>query len=141
MTEPPRLRTVADTLFRVLSSGIFLTAGVKHLVSPDAIGRRLEAAPFGHLATALAPSHLLVILAGVALLAGGAALLVGWRTRAAAALLILVLIPITVTVQVGAEELGPLFKNVAILGGLIHFAVAGASGVSVDGALAQRRAR
>lgn len=57
-----------------------------------------------------------------------------------AALLIAVLLPITLTVQVGsAEGSGPLFKNIALLGGLIHFAANGAGSFAVDAWLPLRR--
>lgn len=124
--------SLSTAVFRVLLSTIFLVSGSTHLVRPGDVAHRLAAAPFGHVATAIAPGEALVLLAGVALLFGGIALLVGYRTRAAAALLIAVLIPITLTVQLGPATLGPLFKNVAILGGLIHFAAHGASAFSLD---------
>lgn len=116
----PRWAAVA---FRMLFSLIFLVAGGNHLFSPEKIAGRLNNAPFGSLATSIAPAEVLVILAGIALAAGGIALLIGYRVRSAALLLIAVLVPITITVQIGAAELGPLFKNIAILGGLLHFAM------------------
>ena len=118
--------------FRSLLSLIFLYSGFSHLLRPEAVAGRLVAAPFGHLATLAAPAEALVVLTGVVLLGGGVALLAGYRTRLAATLLIAVLIPITLTVQVGPETLGPLFKNVAILGGLLYFATHGAPVHSVD---------
>lgn len=52
----------------------------------------------------------------------GFCLLIGYRTRWAAVALAAVIIPITLTVQVGQiHTLGPLFKNIAILGGLLFF--------------------
>lgn len=135
-----RARFAADTVFRVLFSVVFFAAGLKHLVDGPSVAQRLEAAPLAFLATALAPAPLLVLLVGVALLAGGAALAVGYQTRFAAILLIVVLIPITLTVQVGNGDLGPLMKNIALLGGLIHFAAHGAAGAgaSIDCALSRR---
>lgn len=48
--------------------------------------------------------------------------LIGYKTKWAAITLMAVLIPITLTVQVGQiTTLGPLFKNIAILGGLLFF--------------------
>jgi putative oxidoreductase len=65
-----------------------------------------------------------VILSGVVMLIAGIALLIGFKTRIAAIVLIAILIPITLTVQVGqVETLGPLFKNVALLGGLLFFSI------------------
>ena len=65
-----------------------------------------------------------VILSGVVMLIAGIALLIGFKTRIAAIVLIAILIPITLTVQVGqVETLGPLFKNVALLGALLFFSI------------------
>lgn len=65
-----------------------------------------------------------VILSGVVMLIAGIALLIGFKTRIAAIVLIAILVPITVTVQVGqVETLGPLFKNIALLGGLLFFSI------------------
>lgn len=129
---------VSEAIFRMLLSLIFLVAAGNHLLSSEKIVQRLEAAPFANLATALAPAELLVHLAGVALFVGGLGLITGTLTRVAAIGLICVLIPITITVQLSPASLGPLFKNVAILGGLIYFAVNGAACVSVDAWLAHR---
>ncbi len=138
--EPVRRPEASEAVFRILLSLIFLVAGTKHLIDPAGIVGRLVKAPFGHLATSWADPDLLVFLAGVTLVVGGVGLITGTMTRLAALLLIAVLIPITVTVQVGAESLGPLFKNVAILGGLIYFAANGARVFSVD-ALCSLRTR
>ena len=65
-----------------------------------------------------------VILSGVVMLIAGIALLIGFKTRIAAIVLIAILSPITLTVQVGqVETLGPLFKNVALLGALLFFSI------------------
>ena len=111
---------------------IFLVAGTGHLLRPDHIVDRLLDAQLGFLATSIAPAKPMVLLAGVALLAGGGSLLLGYRTRLAAALLILVVIPITITIQIGRPTLGPLFKNIAIMGGLLFFATHGAGPISLD---------
>lgn len=65
---------------------------------------------------------MLIILSGIAMLAAGFLFLIGYKTKWAALILMAVLIPITLTVQVGQiTTLGPLFKNIAILGGLLFF--------------------
>lgn len=132
MTDPrPPLAYLA---FRLLFAPIFLVAGLKHLLSPQQVALRLENAPLGHLATALAPAEGLVVAAGLVLFVAGTALLLGLKTRVAAVALAAVLVPITVTVQVGNPEgVGPLLKNLALLGGLVQFAMAGAGFYSLDG--------
>lgn len=129
----------AYPLFRLLTSGIFILAGLQHLVRPDAVAGRLVDAPMAHLVTGLASPQLLVILSGFALFIGGIALALGLATRAAAVGLALVLIPITLTVQVGAESAGPLLKNVALMGSLVLLAAQGGGHFSVDRLVAGRR--
>lgn len=131
---------LSHLVLRVLGSGIFLLAGISHLTEPARTAARLEEAPFGFLATSLASAELLIILSGVALLGGGILFLTGFKTRFAALLLALVLIPITLTVQISVQSLGPLFKNIAIMGILIYFIVNGAAAYSVDAFLDGRKA-
>lgn len=127
------LPRVARLLFRAMLSGIFIVAGMKHVLAPEKVAERLLAAPLAHLATWIAPAELLVLLAGGALLVGGVALLVGFRTKLAALLLLAVLIPITLTVQVGSmSTAGPLFKNIGLAGGLLFFLAHGADVWSLD---------
>ena len=74
----------------------------------------------------------LIVGGGIALLAGGLALLVGFHTRRAAIGLMMLLIPITITVQIGRfSTIGPLFKNIAIFGGLLYFAVHGSQALVI----------
>ena len=120
-------QSLADTVFRIFGSLIFVTAGAGHLLQPDAIVNRLTASPIGTYMAALVPAELLVLSTGAVLLVAGIALLLGAGTRLAAVVLIVCLIPITISVQLAPGQTGPLFKNIALLGMLIHFAVAGAA--------------
>jgi len=127
-------------LLRVLSSGIFLIAGLNHILETANPVARLENAPFGFLATSIVPAEILVIISGMGLLLGGMLLLIGYQTRIAAFLLLLILIPISITVQAGsADTMGPLFKNIAIMGMLFFFIVNGSLAYSLDNWLKRRK--
>lgn len=109
-------------LLRILVSGIFLLAGFNHLVEIEKTVKRIEMAEFKGFAYFFGNLELLVILSGVTMLIAGISFLIGFKTRWAAIILLLVLIPITITIQIGqVNSLGPLFKNIAIAGGLLFF--------------------
>lgn len=103
-------------------SGIFLVAGFNHLINVEKTAQRIEQASFKGIAHFFGNPNWLIILSGIAMLAAGFLFLIGYKTKWAAMVLMAVLIPITLTVQVGQiTTLGPLFKNIAIFGGLAFF--------------------
>ncbi|EGV44785.2 DoxX family protein [Bizionia argentinensis JUB59] len=109
-------------LLRIMVSGIFLVAGLNHLLNVEKTAQRIEQVNFKGFAYFFGEPQLLVILSGIVMLAAGFFFLIGYKTKLAAIVLVAVLIPITLTVQVGQiTSLGPLFKNIAILGGLLFF--------------------
>jgi putative oxidoreductase len=109
-------------LLRILVSGIFLVAGTNHLLNVEKTANRIEQASFKGIAYFFGEPHWLIILSGIIMVAAGFLFLIGYKTKWAAIILMMVLIPITLTVQVGQiTTLGPLFKNIAILGGLLFF--------------------
>ena len=109
-------------LLRVMLSGIFLVASLHHLFNIEKTVNRIDQASFKGLAYFFGNPELLVILSGVVMLIASFGLLIGFKTRWTAIILLAVLIPITLTVQVGQiTTLGPLFKNIAIAGGLLFF--------------------
>lgn len=109
-------------VLRIMLSGIFLIASIGHLMNVEQTAKRIDGASMKAFAYLFGDPELLVILSGVAMLLAGLAFLAGYQTRWAAAVLLAVLIPITLTIQVGqANTMGPLFKNVAIMGGLLFF--------------------
>lgn len=109
-------------LLRIMVSAIFLTAGFNHLVEVEKTVQRIEMAQFKGFANFFGNLEFLVILSGIVMLIAGISFLIGFKTRWAAIVLLLTLIPITITIQIGQmNSLGPLFKNVAIAGGLLFF--------------------
>ena len=111
-------------IFRMMLSGIFLVASFSHIVKVDKTVQRIEQARFKGIAYFFGEPKLLVITSGIVMFFAGIGLLTGYKTRWAAIILAAVLIPITLTVQVGQiTTLGPLFKNIAILGGLTFFII------------------
>ncbi len=134
---PPSARTdLSLLLLRLFATPIFVGSGLTHLLSPERVAARLAAAPHASLALSVGSARTLVVLSGAALLAGGVAIASGLFTRAAAVGLLAVLVPITITVQVGAQSAGPLLKNVAIAGLLLHLALSGAGAYALDALLA-----
>lgn len=110
------------TVLRVMLSGIFLVAGINHVAVPQGVAKRLMESSMYEFFPAFINPQILVIGVGVGLLIGGIFLLSNKFTRQAAMLLLILLIPITVSVQMqGIETMGPLFKNIAIAGGLLFF--------------------
>ncbi len=111
-------------IFRMMLSGIFLVASFSHLVKVEKTVERIEQARFKGLAYFFGEPKILVIASGIVMFIAGLGLLAGFKTRWTAIILAAVLIPITLTIQVGQiTTLGPLFKNIAILGGLIFFII------------------
>lgn len=109
-------------LLRIMLSGIFLVAGFGHLINTEKTVQRIEMAEFKRFALFFGNPELMVVFSGIVMLLAGIALFIGFKTRWAAIVLLLVLIPITITIQVGQiTSLGPLFKNIAIAGGLLFF--------------------
>ena len=109
-------------VLRPMLSGIFLIASANHLLNVEQTAKRINTASFKDFAYLFGDPEILVILSGIAMLVAGLVFLAGYQTRWAALVLLMVLIPITITIQMGqANTLGPLFKNIAIMGGLLFF--------------------
>ena len=139
--QATNLNKLSFLALRVMGSLIFITAAFNHLFQTQEAAAKLQKAKMGFLATSMADPETLIILAGIGLLIGGFSLLVGFQTRKAALLLMLILIPITLTVQVGsAATMGPLFKNIAIMGVLVFFMANGAVYYGLDQFLARKKA-
>jgi putative oxidoreductase len=120
-------------ILRVLSSLIFIMAGLNHLIHTEQAAKKLEQAELRYLATWIAPVEILILLSGIGLILGGILFLVGFKTKISSFVLLLILIPITLTIQVSdAGTNGPLFKNIALMGILIFFMINGAVSYGID---------
>ena len=109
-------------ILRIALSGIFISAGISHLLHPDKVAGRIENAAFNEFALLFGDPFLLAVLTGYILLIFGLMFLLGIFTRWSALALFLVLIPITITIQMGnGFNHGPLWKNIALFGGLLLF--------------------
>jgi putative oxidoreductase len=110
------------TVLRVLLSCIFVVASINHLFNLERTVNKLNQARFKELAYIFGNPEITVIASGIPMLIAGIALMLGFEPKYAAIILAMVLIPITITVQIGQmSTIGPLFKNIAILGGLLFF--------------------
>lgn len=120
-------------VFRILLSLIFILAGTRHVFQSHTVTDRLMDITLGQVVGGFISPELLVLSSGIGMVLAGIALVLGYRTQTAALVLILILIPITITVQTqGVHTLGPLFKNIGLLGGLIYFSANGSCSYSMD---------
>lgn len=122
MDKQIQISGLSVLLLRVALSGIFVVAGVSHLLNPEGVTQRIQNAPYSSFASMFGDPHVLGIISGYVLLIFGITFLLGVFTRWSAVILFLTLIPITITIQMGNGILhGPLWKNIALFGGLLFF--------------------
>ena len=122
MSKTIQVKNNSIALFRIFLSSIFVVASIEHLANVEKVVHRINQARLKELGYLLGNPEVSVIASGIVMLVAGTALLTGFKTRYAAMLLAAVLIPITITIQVGQmATIGPLFKNIAIFGGLLFF--------------------
>ena len=122
MDKKNQINGLSVLLLRITLSGIFIVAGVSHLLNPEGVTQRIQNAPYSSFASMFGDPHVLGIISGYVLLIFGITFLLGVFTRWSAVILFLTLIPITITIQMGNGILhGPLWKNIALFGGLLFF--------------------
>jgi len=125
MNHKVSVNKLSVTLLRVLTSGIFIVAGINgHLVNPQKAAARIGQASLKKFAYFFGEPVWLVIVTGIVMVAAGISFLIGFKIRWSAVVLVAVLLPITITIQIGqVNTLGPLFKNVALFGSLLFFII------------------
>src|SRR5574339_859214 len=119
---------------RVMVSAIFLVCGIRKLIA--------VAGTAGYFAKLGFPMpDVMVWVAILVEVGGGALLLLGWQTRRVAWLLIAFTVIATLMAHrywefdaaQYANQMTHFFKNVAMVGGLLYIAAFGAGALSVDG--------
>lgn len=122
MTKTLSVNRNSITVLRILLSCIFIVASANHLFQVEKTVNKINQAKFKELAYIFGNPEITVIASGIPMLIAGFALMLGFQTKYAAIILAMILIPITITVQIGQmSTMGPLFKNIAIFGGLLFF--------------------
>lgn len=122
MTNTLNVNRNSIIVLRVLLSGIFIVASFNHLFNLEKTVHKINQARFKDLAYLFGDPSITVMASGIPMLFAGVALMAGYKTKYAALILAFIIIPITITVQVGQmATIGPLFKNIALFGGLLFF--------------------
>ena len=115
MTEQTRRPSLLNRIARVLLCLVFLNAALGQLMGFGAVA--------GVIAAKGLPLAPLLLLAAMALMVVGSALVIsGWRSRLGAILLLVFLVPTTLLFHgdvADRMERIQLFKNLAIMGGLL----------------------
>jgi putative oxidoreductase len=93
---------------------------------------RINESPWRDAVVTVGNPSLLLWMSGAVFVVYGAMLVLGYATRTAAILLFVTLVPITISVHVAPGHVGPFFKNIAILGTLLHFYARGPGCFAID---------
>ena len=123
----------SDGIFRVAISLIFIIGGLGHFGQHQYMLDRMAGSPWIDIVTMIGDPSLLLWLSGAIFIVAGLGLALGYKTRLSALALFVTLVPITLAIHVAPGHVGPFFKNIAILGALMHFFFRGAGCYSLDG--------
>ncbi len=114
-------------LGRFMLSLIFLIAGSEKFANMVRTQHYMAAMGMPH---SIVPP--LAYIAAVIEVTCGLAVLLGFQARVAAIILFLFLIPVTIIFHLIPHEMVQVWKNVAMMGGLLMVAVHGPGGLSLD---------
>ena len=117
--SPHWLARRAQAIFRIALSLIFIVGGIGHFVQLDEMRQRIDESPWRDQVVAIGDPAILLWLSGGVFILFGLLLALGLLQRLSALLLFVTLVPITVSVHIAPGHVGPLLKNVAILGALL----------------------
>jgi putative oxidoreductase len=124
--------SISDVVFRALFSLIFVVGGLGHFFRLQDMLTRIEASPWADVVRMAGNPSVLLWLSGAVFVICGISFALGYLTRLSALALFVTLVPVTISIHLAPGHVGPLLKNIAILGGLIHFFVRGAGSYSID---------
>lgn len=134
-------RAMIDPLFRVLTSLIFIIGGLGHFGQHKMMLERMAESPWRDAVAMIGSPSVLLWLSGAVFVVAGLTLAVGWMTRVSALALFITLVPVTVAIHVvpDTSHVGPLFKNIAILGALLLIWARGPGAFAIDNIGRQRK--
>lgn len=127
-------KALIDLLFRICTSLIFIIGGLGHFGQHRMMLERMKDSPWAGTIDMIGDPSILLWLSGLAFVAAGLTLAIGFRTRASALILIVTLVPVTITTHLVPDpsHIGPLFKNIAILGALLLIWARGPGAYALD---------
>ena len=122
----------SDIIFRIAISLIFIVGGLGHFGAHQHMLDRMAQSPWVDVVNSIGDPSILLWMSGAIFVVAGLALAAGYKTRLAALALFTTLVPITLAIHIAPGHVGPLFKNIAILGALMHFFFSGAGHYALD---------
>ncbi len=132
ISPPASLTRFADPVLRVMTSLIFIIGGLGHFGQHEVMLARMEESPWRDAVLMIGDPSVLLWMSGAVFIVFGILLALGFMTRLSALLIFLTLIPITITTHFAPGHVGPLFKNIAILGVLFFIYCRGSGTYAVD---------
>lgn len=132
-----KVRDFADPALRVSVSLIFIIGGAGHFFAHVEMLARVEDSPWRGIVARIGDPSFLLWVSGIVFIIAGAALALGWMSRLAALALFftlvpITLVPITLAIHIAPGHVGPLFKNVALLGALFYIFARGPGRYALD---------
>jgi len=132
LTPSPQVSRLIDPIFRILTSLIFVIGGLGHFRQHEMMLDRMEQSPWRDVVNSIGDPSFMLWLSGAVFIVFGITLAFGFLTRLSALLILLTLLPITFFTHVAPGHVGPLFKNIAIMGALALLWFKGGGGYSFD---------